>query len=147
MKRLISIILTLCMLLGLMTAPAFAENAPLFLITDDSYGVTVYKTNVDYTTTTPHSNALAFAGYNSDYFMIREYSGTIDFHDYSVAAGSDYQSLQIDKGSNVTLRFYGENVFYGSLNGLSVYEGSNVIIDVAPNSSVTFYSTGDYDAI
>jgi len=145
MKRTLSIILTVCMLIGLMGTFAFSDSVeqPTSVNITSGEFLDIVQNEVRYEGS--HTGKIIVTGMTDIYSMVSE-AGTyyIDFYDYSSLPVDNYYGLQVSKGATVYATFHGINTFVSDLvNGLGVVDNSKLIIDVAENSSVTFGSNDE----
>ena len=142
MKRTLSIILTVCMLIGLLGTFALADvtdSVPAF-INADGENIFLYNETVN---GIPHNGKIVLTG-STDYGIIVDESGTyyIDIYNLTSVRETKHPLIQVVDGSTVYVTFYGINSFWSVFKEFTAYDNSHIIVDFADNSSATFALNG-----
>ena len=142
MKKTISIILTVCLMLGLFSTYAFADT-PLDVWTvvnvNAEEHVDIFSDYVSSNDSYSHTGKIIIAGMSNWYIHMYE-SGEyeIDFHSFTMSPTRLYNGLNIvEPNTTVYASFHGINVFENGVSPFYVTGSSTLIIDVADNSSLT----------
>ena len=133
MKKTVSILLTLCMLLSLFGTFAYAaETSEAVYLAPDSERVNL-ETPGDYVISGNIVDGLCLGT-----------AGTynIEIHNVSSKASAGYNALELADNVILNLTVYGKNTFTGADRAVRCVNGSKIIFNVKENSSVTFETTG-----
>ena len=138
MKRVLSIVLTLCMMLSLFTTFVFALESDVAFVTVAGGRIDIYSDRVvTHEDVVYHNGSIVITGYIDEYFLIND-PGTYDitFYDFKVDADWNFFGIQLNEDVIANMTFCGVNEITSNLAAFFVGVDAKAVVDIADNSSL-----------
>lgn len=136
-KRLLSILLTVCMVFGLLPQMALAEQVSY------TYGGDVTQTGLDLTTA-PNENKIYDAGEGRIFWQPDNNILMLSYATIDVTSGSAY-ALTLKSDADVTIVVEGNNSLKSTTNGIGQVAWGGEFPDPEPNANTTINGNGDLE--